>query len=138
MRSEAYRKNFDFTIKLHELLAQDKGDSDEADAIRDEMDRPWQDMSPDEKRIVNRLSGDLYTITDPDSPSMAAPPELAGRMAIACLLKDGDQILELLVKTPGFGSEVERAELRGLAYTFLGEIQAASLFMARAKELKGL
>jgi hypothetical protein len=35
--------------KLKELIAQGKGDSEEADEIRDQMDEPWYALTPEER-----------------------------------------------------------------------------------------
>jgi hypothetical protein len=58
--------------ELHRLIAEGKGDSDEAEQLRDLMDDPWDRMSPEEIRRVRGLSADLYTLTDPQPPPPAA------------------------------------------------------------------
>ena len=48
--------------RLHELIAQGQGDSDEADAIRDQMDWPWNQLNRQQIELANGLSSDLYTL----------------------------------------------------------------------------
>ena len=47
---------------LHRLIAEGKGDSDEADALREAMDVPWRALSSEEIDRLNRLSSDLYIL----------------------------------------------------------------------------
>lgn len=56
------------TRELHQLLAQGKDDSAEADAIRDRTDGPWQALSEVERSRVRNLSEDLYSLTEPSPP----------------------------------------------------------------------
>ncbi len=49
---------------LHRLDVRGQHDSPEADAIRDDMDAPWQARTEDEKQRWRRISTDLYAITD--------------------------------------------------------------------------
>jgi hypothetical protein len=46
-------------LTLTIALAETPKESAEADAIRDEMDAPWRETTPEERRIVQRLSADL-------------------------------------------------------------------------------
>ena len=50
---------------IHALIATDRDDSPEADAIRDGMDHPWYDLSETEQARLKGLSADLYSISDP-------------------------------------------------------------------------
>ena len=43
---------FDLWIKLNQLCAEGKEDSQEADNLRDIMDKPWYDMSQEEMNQV--------------------------------------------------------------------------------------
>lgn len=47
---------------LDALMNQGKSDSDEADSIRDQMDRSWYAMSEHERKRMEGLSEDLYTL----------------------------------------------------------------------------
>jgi hypothetical protein len=52
------------SIKLHILIAEGKGDDQEADDIRDKMDAPWQDFTPDEVKLTDSALADLNLIHD--------------------------------------------------------------------------
>jgi Spy/CpxP family protein refolding chaperone len=46
--------------RLHALIAAGQGDSDEADALRDEMDAPWYAMTEEARERMGELSARLY------------------------------------------------------------------------------
>ena len=50
--------------KNHDLIAQGKGDSPEAEALADRMDAPWYAMTADEQRRMRGLSADLYALQE--------------------------------------------------------------------------
>ena len=58
--SEALRTYATLMDRLHRLIAAGNGESDEADAIRDAMDDPWDSLSQAEIELVRTLSKDLY------------------------------------------------------------------------------
>ncbi|HEX5445095.1 MAG TPA: hypothetical protein VFW87_14750 [Pirellulales bacterium] len=47
-------------VELHRLVAKGAGDSDEADVLRDQLDRPWYKLSDVEKRMTDILAINLY------------------------------------------------------------------------------
>jgi tetratricopeptide (TPR) repeat protein len=49
---------------VHALIAQEKGDTDEAEALADRMDAPWYAMSPKEQERMRGLSADLYALRE--------------------------------------------------------------------------
>lgn len=55
-----FKKYCELQEKLHALIVNGKCDSDEADALRDQMDEPWDGMSKDEIAEAGRLSAELY------------------------------------------------------------------------------
>lgn len=58
------------TVELHRLIAAGLCDSDEADAVRDEMDGPWVRATDSERKIVDGLSADLNGLTMPPNPAV--------------------------------------------------------------------
>src|SRR5262245_23804635 len=50
--------------QVHALIAQGKGDTDEADALADLMDAPWYAMTPAEQARMRGLSADLYGLSE--------------------------------------------------------------------------
>ena len=55
---------------LHALDLQGKHISEEADAIRDQMDAPWDAMTSEEQERMRWLSEDLYVLTEGGPPSV--------------------------------------------------------------------
>lgn len=53
--------------QLHHLIAGGKGDSEEADQLRDTMDEPYNLLDVDQKELVNRLSKELYLIEEKEA-----------------------------------------------------------------------
>lgn len=52
-------------LQIHRLWVVGKGESPEADAIRDAMDGPWNLLSDAERERARGLSEDLNSINDP-------------------------------------------------------------------------
>lgn len=50
--------------QLHRMISKGQGDSDEADALRDEMDQSWKGMTKEECDAADRLSSKLYVFAD--------------------------------------------------------------------------
>jgi len=46
--------------KLHVLMTAGKGDDEEADKIRDAMDKPWYKMTKEEQDKVDEISVKMY------------------------------------------------------------------------------
>lgn len=49
---------------VHALIAEGKGDSEEAEALADEMDAPWYAMTKQEQERMGGLSCDLYALAE--------------------------------------------------------------------------
>ena len=49
---------------LHEMQISERGDSQQADAIRDEMDIPWRNMTLEEVHHCDGYSEGLYAMTE--------------------------------------------------------------------------
>ena len=60
MSKEAYEQCNKLLRELHELIAQGKGETDEADEIRDRMDRPERELTLEEEELLSQLSEELY------------------------------------------------------------------------------
>jgi hypothetical protein len=57
--------------ELHALDQLGRHDSEEADAIRDEMDEPWYAMTAQERERMGGLSEDLYALNKGGPPQIA-------------------------------------------------------------------
>lgn len=59
----------------HNLIAQGKGESPEAEALADRMDQPWYAMTAEEQRRMRGLSGDLNALLDGGPKRVEMTPE---------------------------------------------------------------
>ena len=46
--------------RVHGLIREGRGDSEEADSLRDQMDAPWSRLNDAERATLDRLSVELY------------------------------------------------------------------------------
>lgn len=56
-----------------EVFARGEGDTEAADAIRDEMDAPWYEMSKPEQQLADLVAADLNRLEDAQAPRSAMP-----------------------------------------------------------------
>jgi hypothetical protein len=66
--------------RLHGLIAEGRGDSETADAVRDEMDDPWARLTPQELDAANRLSAQLER--DPSPPGVQPTGGFGSRVRV--------------------------------------------------------
>jgi hypothetical protein len=125
-------------IRLHGLIAAGSGDTDEADAVRDEMEAAWWDLSNAEQQLLNGLSGDLYQLNDEEifAPVHGAEAARAwqSRLQEAAAEERWEEVLALLRKRPADYPSAEVARLRAAAYERLGFPLAAAEFAAYARD----
>ncbi|MFN0054450.1 MAG: hypothetical protein ACKV0T_19920 [Planctomycetales bacterium] len=125
------------TRRLHALIAHGQGDSQEADALRDEMDGPWYRLSEAEQLRARGLSGDLYSLSDEethprdDTGKSVTPEELQSAWDV----RDWDRVLELLRAPPGFLTRDQIAFLRGYCWREIGDPETALLFFQKAEQI---
>lgn len=121
---------------LHRLIAAGKGNEDEADAVRDEMDGPEQSLTQKETMRLNGLSADLYMLQDEEvyEPYDGTQKELVTALSEALGRLDYEAILSLLRKGTPFLRPAQVASLRGRCYAMLGHLDTALLFMRYAAE----
>ncbi len=90
--------------RLHLLIAEGKGDHEEADALRDEMDAPGYALNQKEHARVGGLSEDLYTLVETGVKHVSMSPEerKAWGEGIAGAIRAGDWdgALQLLRRAP--------------------------------------
>lgn len=123
-------------IELHRLIAEGKGDDEEAEAVRDEMDAPEQRLSQDEIMRLNGLSADLYMLQDDEvyKPYEGTREELITALGDALSRNDYENILLLLRKGTPFLRPAQVASLRGRCYAMLGHLETGLLFLRYAAE----
>lgn len=62
--SEAFHRHETLAVKLHELFLTDRGESPEADRVRDDMDLTWRKLSAKEIEWDNGIAEDLNALED--------------------------------------------------------------------------
>jgi tetratricopeptide (TPR) repeat protein len=127
--------------RLHRLIAARKGDTDEAGAVRDEMEEAWRHLSAEELRRLDGLLGDLYMLQndevfEPVDGDDTAHEALNVELQAAWRQERWEDVLRLLRKGPPAMPADEVAYLRANAYDQLGHVDAALLFMQYAASLK--
>jgi tetratricopeptide (TPR) repeat protein len=86
-------------LKLHELIRAGEGDAEEADSIRDSMDRPWEKLTQPEVQRLKGLSADLYMLSSEEVFLGASAEERATlneRLREAWMENDYPRVLALL------------------------------------------
>ena len=121
-------------IELHRLIAEGKGDDEEADAIRDQMDGPWYRLSREEDDRMSGLSADLYMLQDNEvyEPYEGTQEQLRSDLNAAWERGDYEAALGFLRKGTPFLTPERVAYLRGRCYAALGHLDTALLFMRYA------
>lgn len=129
---------------LARLMAEGKGDTPEADAIRDAMEHPERELIREELERLNGLSADLYMLVDDEvhdplapgeDPSVREPDRLRACLDEAWRRPDGaEATLSLLRKGTANLSQAQRAYRRSRAYEALGHLDTALVFSRHAVE----
>lgn len=126
--------------RLHRLIAEGKGDTDAADVVREAMDIPFRRLSKPERDRLNHLSGDLYQLQDDevyepvDDPAERSRERMEQALYAAIEKQDSDTVLSLLRKGADFLTSDQIAQLRSIAYEWLGHLDTALLFMQYVSE----
>jgi tetratricopeptide (TPR) repeat protein len=140
MNNPEYVKSVLLLKQLHRMIVEGRGDTDEADAVRDEMDAPWYALSEEEVARVDRLGADLYTLDEmpptPPQQDKTTAAALSAEIDLARKAGDWEDILDLLRRSPGVLPPHSEAFLRGWSWNQLGDPDTAALFFQRAAELE--
>lgn len=128
-------------LRLHALMAQGRGSSEEARELREEMDAPGMELTTDEIERVKGISADLYMLTDqeiyqPVQGVRPSPGELRRRVEDAWQGERWDEALALPRLGPVDLPPAEVAYLRARCYERLGHVAVALLFMRHAAALE--
>lgn len=127
-------------LELHDLIRKGLCDSADADEVRDRMDHPWAKLTDEERRRIDGMSADLYTL-GPESPIQHAREnrfisnELSAKLAPLIMNRAWDRVLDLLREAPSEISWDLAAQYRAEAYAKLGEESIAKRFLAEAWRL---
>jgi hypothetical protein len=130
-------------VRLDQMMAEGRGDSPEADSLRDEMEQSWYRMSPDELEIARQLSADLYTlhadsIVQHPSDFKVYSPDLALRLA--ALMGSGNYLQALrTIQDRSSDISIERASLfRAILYRSLGLPEIGLVFFQHVAAPAGI
>src|SRR4051812_20583468 len=83
--NEPYKEYIRLLQRLHQLLVEGKGESPEADELRDGMDIPWESLNPEQRERVGGLAADLNWIRRGPVPSKRSRDEVFRENAPAVL-----------------------------------------------------
>lgn len=121
-------------LELHGLMTAGRGESDEADAVRDRMDAPWARLRRDELRLVDGLSADLYSLgVNRDATSATTANQSAFReFERAVSERDWPTVLEVIRANEEQLDAHTVAFLRAVCWAHLGEPDVALLFLAES------
>jgi len=127
-------------IQLHELIASGKGDSDEADQIRDRLDVTFSQLTSEERDRLDGVASDLFMLDGREEyqehdVSERGQHRLSGALADAHRRNDWKSVLGLLRRGPSFVPPAQFAYIRGRAYEQLGHHAVARLFFRHASVL---
>lgn len=128
-------------LALHRLWVAGKGESPEADAIRDASDGTWHALSEVEQKRLRGLSEDLNEICDyrPDAPIKEMNPQAQARFVEANEARqrgEWDRALELLRRWRQYITPALLAYLRGGIWYAAGDAETAAVFHEHAARVE--
>jgi hypothetical protein len=120
-------------VMLDRMMAEGQGDSPEADALRDQMEKSWYQMTSEELDIARQLSADLYTLHDDSlvrhpSDFRVYSPALASELATSIGSGDYLRALRLMQDRPNEISTERAALFRAILYRALGLTEIGLVF----------
>lgn len=126
-------------LSLDGMMAAGQGDSPEADALRDQMELSWYQMTPVELGIARQLSADLYTLHgDPLVPhprdSNIYSPGLAAELALVVVRGEYLSALQLMQQRASEISADRAALFRAILYRLLGLPEIGLVFFQQVAE----
>ena len=136
----AYVQYQRLAVRLHEAIAAYGNGSDEADALRDQMDEPWKQLDAGEVTHLRGISADLYMldndeVLEPEVLPSLSPEARRSEVEAAKEKGDAEAVLALLRKGPAFLNARVVATYRAWAYQVLGDVEVARLFDRYTREL---
>jgi tetratricopeptide (TPR) repeat protein len=127
-------------VRLHRELRHGGVDSADADAVRDEMDAPWAQLSTEERSALDLLSEDLYEVAGKRRVVPLADEDTSGSVLHGAKMslqrRDYRRTLELLRKAPPQALPIDvRLYMLGRCWDELGFSLAATEFFDSAYEV---
>ncbi len=124
--------------QLHGLIAAGKGDSAEADSIRDEMDEPWAQLQRVEIERLEGLSEDLYLYAADRKDREAARrfhALLLSALQRPVAREDWELLLGALRESEGLFPAPEVYYFKARAWDALGDPETALWFLEKSVEV---
>lgn len=127
-------------LDLHELIRTGRGDSAEADELRDRMDAPWRRLEASEIALVDGLSADLHTLgVKRDAPDRdASDGDESKRFEQAFQQEDWASALEAIRTNEPRLAPRTVSFCRGVCWAHLGEPEVAISFLNDAASFEPL
>ena len=122
--------------RLHSLSSAGDDQGPEAGAIRDDMDHPWNCLSDTEKRRLEGLSEDLYSLHDPAEPVQDPTPESQRGLAEVLESRKTGEFEEALTKLRRWKHHVipsMASYLRSSIWREAGDPATATLFYEHSR-----
>lgn len=125
----------------HELIARNEGDSPAAEALAEQMDRPWYALTAAEQRRMRGLSADLYALREGGPRRIAMSPEefsawqrTARHVSRRSQLDDVDALLDFLRQPiPSNLPPSVVPFLQAKSWEKLGDVETAHWFLREAE-----
>ena len=118
-------------VELHTEIREGRGDDKRADDIRDDMDKPWYNLTSDERKLHSDASGDLYQIGKDEKLNSLSEGETVESNTLQImsnfLSKNWRDSLEGLRK-PSSLSRLQILKMRAECYHELGLIVTSRAF----------
>jgi tetratricopeptide (TPR) repeat protein len=135
-----YRSVIRSLLRIHQLWVEGKGESPEADAIRDD-DASWRLLSEVERKRVRGLSEDLNSISDPPAIELANEmnPQAQAKLVEALEARqrgEWDRALELYRRWGKHMAPALVSYLRASIWFEAGDAEVALVFIDHAKRLE--
>jgi hypothetical protein len=126
-------------LELDQLMVQGKGNSPEADELREQMEMPWFEMSDSERERVGGLSEDLYALVSDGKAIAMSPAERAeyGSEAKAALHEASDPNMALAFLRRPCPNDIPKDAipfLQARQWERLGDLNVALRFMRAAEQ----
>ena len=117
--------------QLHRLIAEGKGNTEEADEVRDAMDTPWLHLTEAEVARLDGLSADLYMLQNREvfEPSDGRSKIQIGQAIYAAVKQEKWKEALVLMRKPNSIPRAKVATYRVAAYEALGQTDAALMFL---------
>ncbi|RIK84187.1 MAG: hypothetical protein DCC68_02015 [Planctomycetota bacterium] len=122
--------------QLHVLMATGRGETDEAEDVRERMDAPWDQLDREESRLLRGLSSDLYSIGVARDRLIEKVEDVEfGLFTDAMSREDWPTALDIVRRNENKMHAAEVAFVRGVCWARLQQPRIALHFLDEAYRL---